>query len=301
MSMMTQIYELVKTFLTLAEDQRRTREEVKEIRRDLLTLALVLQSGKYLPSQIKKEQEGKITADYRLQRLERYFRDPTVGDNVLRPDLLISKKVCRNIRTALNLLGYKVINGDDYDSELQATVRSFQSDNNLTPDGFFGLETRRLLTEKLKDKLGDQAFNSMEYPEGEVFPRIFLSYAHEDVASARRLFDDLRGVGLNVWFDNESLLPGQKWKVAIEWAISNSRFFLALLSENSVNKTGYVQKEVKSALEVLDEYPDQAIFIIPVRLDTCNTLDSKLRDLHWVDMFPRWEVGLERILKSIAL
>jgi len=300
MSMMKQIYELVKTILTLSDQQRRTELEVKEIRQDLHSLAIALHRGLLLPSQIKKERERKVTMDYKLLRVEKYFRDPILGDNALRPDLSISKKVCRNIRIALNLLGYKVPNGDAYDSELQTTIFSFQRDNNYVPDGYVGLDTRHLLTVKLREKLGDQAFNSMEYPEGEVFPRIFLSYAHEDVASARRLFEDLREIGVNVWFDNESLLPGQKWKVAIEWAISNSRFFLALLSENSVNKKGYVQKEVKSALEVLDEYPDPAIFIIPVRLDACNPLDSSLRDLHWVDMFPHWEDGLERIVKSIA-
>jgi len=130
-------------------------------------------------------------------------------------------------------------------------------------------------------------------------PNVFLSYAREDEGQARRLFEDLRMAGLSPWFDKDSLLPGQKWKSAIKAAIRDCRFFIAMLSSNSINKRGYVQKELKDALEVLDEYPSSAIFIIPVRLDNCAPSDDRLGDLHWVDMFPNWSDGLARIIKTI--
>jgi hypothetical protein len=38
--------------------------------------------------------------------------------------------------------------------------------------------------------------------------------------------------------------------------------FLALLSQNSVTKRGYVQKELSEALDILDEFPSSEIFII---------------------------------------
>lgn len=130
-------------------------------------------------------------------------------------------------------------------------------------------------------------------------PSVFLSYAHEDSEPAQRLYTDLKKSGANVWFDRECLLPGQKWKATIKQAIVDSRFFIALLSVNSVNKKGYVQKELKDALEILDEYPDSAIFLIPVRLDTSRPLDRRLHDLQWVDMFPDWSDGLRRILRVL--
>jgi hypothetical protein len=43
-------------------------------------------------------------------------------------------------------------------------------------------------------------------------PKIFLSYAHEDIGTAKRIYQDLKRYGLGVWFDNESLLPGQNWE-----------------------------------------------------------------------------------------
>lgn len=130
-------------------------------------------------------------------------------------------------------------------------------------------------------------------------PKVFISYAREDEEQARRLFDDLRTAGISPWFDKDSLLPGQRWKTAIEAAIRDCRFFIAVLSSNSINKRGYVQKELKDALEVLDEYPTSAIFIIPARLDNCAPSDDRLGDLHWVDMFPNWSDGLARIIKTI--
>ena len=130
-------------------------------------------------------------------------------------------------------------------------------------------------------------------------PTVFISYAREDIDAARRLYQDLKQAGVEPWFDKESLLPGQKWRVAIRQAIRECRYFLAVLSTNSVTKRGYIQKELAVALEVLEEFPESAVFIIPVRLDNCHPSHEKLRELHWVDMFPRWDNGLTKMLEVI--
>lgn len=129
--------------------------------------------------------------------------------------------------------------------------------------------------------------------------KVFLSYAREDIYTALRLFNDLRQAGIDVWIDKEHLLPGQNWKTTIRRAIRESRFFLALLSNNSVSKKGYVQKELRHALELLDEYPEPTIFVIPIRIDDCNPTSEKLKELHWVDIFDDWEEGLARIFKTM--
>lgn len=129
--------------------------------------------------------------------------------------------------------------------------------------------------------------------------RVFLSYAREDTDTAEKVYRDLTKAGLDVWFDKHSLLPGQKWKLEILKAIKESAYFVALLSSQSVSKKGYVQKEVKEALEVLDEYPESDIFIIPVRIDDCNPTNPKLKELQWVDLFPSFEEGIKKIFRSI--
>jgi tetratricopeptide (TPR) repeat protein len=128
---------------------------------------------------------------------------------------------------------------------------------------------------------------------------IFISYTREDSEAANRLYNDLKVAGLDPWLDTQSLLGGQNWKIAIKEAIKNSRYFIPLLSSNSVEKVGYVQKELKEALEVLDEFPKSKIFVIPVRINECNVNDEKLKELHIVDLFPDWESGVKQILKSM--
>lgn len=81
--------------------------------------------------------------------------------------------------------------------------------------------------------------------------RVFISYAREDSAMARRLYGDLAASGHTPWLDSENLLPGERWRRAIQLAIKESDYFLALLSSSSVSKRGFVQKEVLAAIEVL--------------------------------------------------
>jgi hypothetical protein len=130
---------------------------------------------------------------------------------------------------------------------------------------------------------------------------VFISYARDDTEVANRLYNDLKLSGLEPWLDTESLLGGQNWKIAIKEAIKNSRYFIPLLSSNSVEKIGYVQRELKEALEVLQEFPKSKIFVIPVRIDDCMVSDEKLGELHIVDLFPDWKQGIQKILRSTGV
>lgn len=129
-------------------------------------------------------------------------------------------------------------------------------------------------------------------------PQIFLSYAREDATAAARLCTNLRAKSRKVWYDRDCLRGGEKWRPAIHAAIQESDFFVALLSGASVSKRGMVQSEMKKALGVLDEMPDDRIYLIPVRLTDCSPTYPRLKELHWIDLFPRWEDGVTQILKS---
>ncbi len=78
--------------------------------------------------------------------------------------------------------------------------------------------------------------------------KVFLSYAREDLKIAKKIYNDLADKGINVWLDDNALIPGQNWRYEITQAIKGSNYFLALLSSNSVSKIGYVQKELKLAV-----------------------------------------------------
>ncbi len=131
--------------------------------------------------------------------------------------------------------------------------------------------------------------------------QVFISYAREDLDMAERLFHDLTSNGINAWLDRKKLLPGQRWKTFITKAIHDSSHFLALFSSNSISKRGYFQKELKKALDILDEFSEYEIYFIPARIDDCEPSDEKLGDIHWADLFPSYEHGLNQILQVLEL
>lgn len=128
---------------------------------------------------------------------------------------------------------------------------------------------------------------------------LFISYAREDIEAARRLYRELTRRGFNVWLDQEHLGSGERWRLAIQRQIEACTYFLALLSTNSINKRGYVQKELKIALEILAECPEDGVFLIPLRLDNCNPSHSVLKELNWTDLFPSFEHGLDKLVSSL--
>jgi hypothetical protein len=132
-------------------------------------------------------------------------------------------------------------------------------------------------------------------------PSVFISYAREDSEAAQRLYETLKASGADPWLDTINLIPGQNWKSAIRDAIDKCRYFIAIFSNNSVEKRGFVQKELRIALELLEEFPENEIFIIPIRLDDCHPSYKLVRDLQWVDLFPNWTEGVSKILRAIEL
>lgn len=128
--------------------------------------------------------------------------------------------------------------------------------------------------------------------------RVFLSYTHADVSPIRELYQNLSTQGYEVWFDEENLIPGQEWRTEIERALERSDVVVVCLSNNSVTREGFVQKEFRFAMEKALEMTEDGIFLIPVRLDDCK-VPSKLSRYHWVDLFTA--NGFARLQKALAL
>jgi hypothetical protein len=127
--------------------------------------------------------------------------------------------------------------------------------------------------------------------------KVFLCHSFEDKDRVRGLWRLLREHGADPWLDEEDILPGQDWDQEIGKAVRSSAVVLVCLSRNSVAKTGYVQKEIKYALDVADEQPERQIFIIPVRLEEC-AVPERLQKWQWVDLFH--PTGLDRLLKALV-
>ena len=126
--------------------------------------------------------------------------------------------------------------------------------------------------------------------------KAFLCYAKEDNSKVRNLYNELSSDNIEPWMDKENLLPGQNWKLEIPEAIRSSDVVIIFLSKVAVKKTGYVQKEIKEAIEVSREQPEGVIFLRPARLDDCD-VPQVLRDLHWADLFEH--DGYQRLIAAL--
>ncbi len=134
--------------------------------------------------------------------------------------------------------------------------------------------------------------------------QIFLAHASEDKAEVLKLYDRLEERGYKPWLDKKDLIPGQIWPEEIPKAIKNSDIVIACLSQQSVMKQGYVQREFRLALNKYAEVPPGTICLIPLKLDDCEVpnlqlpeLGVNLRDIQWLNC---WEAdGFENLVRAI--
>jgi hypothetical protein len=131
-------------------------------------------------------------------------------------------------------------------------------------------------------------------------PTAFISYARQDLDAARRLASDLRNAGMDIWIDVERIRPGERWRTAVSTAIESCRYFIPVLSSHSVSHRGYVQAELREALELLRQVPESETFVIPVRIDNAQIVNRELKELSWVDLFPDWKDGVAKLVAGLG-
>jgi formylglycine-generating enzyme required for sulfatase activity len=133
--------------------------------------------------------------------------------------------------------------------------------------------------------------------------RVFLCHSSGDKPTVRELYQKLSAEAwIDVWLDEEKLLPGQDWDYEIEKALNNSDAVIVTLSTGSVSKEGYVQRELRFVLDMALEKPEGTIFILPMRLDACER-PRRLRSIQGIDYFPpeRRERAYGRLRRSLEL
>ena len=110
------------------------------------------------------------------------------------------------------------------------------------------------------------------------------------------LYTRLAKDGITPWLDAERLLPGQDWQHEIRRAIMMSDIVIVCLSKHFIRHQGFCQEELKIALEKANMIPAGEMFIIPVRLDECDTPESLAR-WHRVDLFEA--DGYRKLIRSL--
>ena len=97
---------------------------------------------------------------------------------------------------------------------------------------------------------------------------VFLSYAREDLAAARRIADALRAAGIEVWLDQEELRGGDAWDQKIRRQIKECALFVPVISANTQARAeGYFRLEWKLADRRTDLIGKSKAFLVPICID----------------------------------
>ncbi len=120
--------------------------------------------------------------------------------------------------------------------------------------------------------------------------RIFVSYNRQDSKFALKLADDLAAQGINVWIDQRSITPGNRWDLEIEKALSNAEIVLVVLSPHAVASDN-VLDEVSFAIDAHKR-------IIPIIAQEC-TIPFRLRRFQYIEFSQNYTLGLQSLLVEI--
>ncbi len=128
--------------------------------------------------------------------------------------------------------------------------------------------------------------------------QVLLSHAAGDEEAVRELHRRLVRDGVPCWWEGADLRPEQDRDRELTAAVQRSRFVLACLSHRSITDRGYLQPQLKAAVDAADEQPEGATFLVPVRLEACP-IPQRLARWLWIDLFG--EHGYDRLLAALRV
>lgn len=132
--------------------------------------------------------------------------------------------------------------------------------------------------------------------------RVFLCHASQDKPVVRELYQRLLAEGwIDPWLDVVRLLPGQHWTSVIQESLNRADVVIVCISNGSINKEGFVQREMNFAWDRSLEKPRNVIYLIPLRLEDCD-VPFDFRERQWADYFgDKKEETYTSLLESMKL
>jgi len=115
---------------------------------------------------------------------------------------------------------------------------------------------------------------------------VFVSYASEDAAAARRVCEALHQAGVAVWFDQSALRGGDAWDASIRQQIHQCALFVPIISaQTDARIEGYFRREWTLAVDRMMDIAEGHVFILPFVIDATRQDDAKVparfRTIHW--------------------
>ncbi|WP_116818556.1 TIR domain-containing protein [Pseudomonas savastanoi] len=124
--------------------------------------------------------------------------------------------------------------------------------------------------------------------------KIFLNHTTEDKALVMPYFHRLQALGFEPWIDNR-ILPGQDWDEVIQRAFNAADVYLVFMTSRSVNKRGYVQREISDALDKQKYNLPGDIGLIPLMLEDCEVPVKISRSHQYIRLPEGWHEVVESL------
>ena len=114
-----------------------------------------------------------------------------------------------------------------------------------------------------------------EMPENAVF----ISYAREDLAAVQKMKAAFDAAGIKTWFDMERLESGDDFDRKIQKNIARCAYFIPVISSATERRLeAYFRREWSYALDRTRNMSDDALFILPVMVDSLDERNAKVPD-----------------------
>jgi hypothetical protein len=168
------------------------------------------------------------------------------------------------------------------DQEREQTVLFYRRGTRLEVVEMEAIDFVEQLLERLRKAGGYQGASQRPLRRAQVF----ISYERNDQDVASKLYEALPKDRFDVWLDMTLLQGGEDWNQELEDKIASSDSFLVLNSKNLADKAiGYVNKEIRIALD-LQRYRQRGVeFIIPLQVDGIPAEEGQ-RDLQRFHQLP---------------
>ena len=128
---------------------------------------------------------------------------------------------------------------------------------------------------------------------------VFVSFSGRERDRAELMVRDLQAEGLQVWYDRDEILPGDRIREAIHHGIRNSRTLLLLVSRKSL-VSRWVLNELDAAM--LREIDEQRKIVIPVLIGRieADQLPADIRGKNYLDLRHNFRARYRLHARAIA-
>jgi hypothetical protein len=129
--------------------------------------------------------------------------------------------------------------------------------------------------------------------------RVMLCHANADLQRVRRLHAHLRSYGVRAWLDESGQTAGVDGRPGISRQLRKSHAVMVCITSRSVSADGSVLEEIRVALDLAEEGPDESIVVVPVLMERC-AIPERLARWPSIALFEDTEQGLNRLLSLLS-